>query len=64
MQLVMTVLLSGFGTSISQITTEILLKYLFNLHNIYFSQLANDVIAYTTFMQMIISFIYVLFPTL
>ena len=42
MQLVMTFLLSGFGTYISQITFEILssLKYLFNLH-IYSSKITN-----------------------
>ena len=45
MQLVMTVL-SGYGTYISQITIEILLKYLFNLHIIYSSQIANAVVAY------------------
>ena len=63
MQLLMTVLLSGFGTYISQITIEILLKYLFNLHIIYSSQIVYAVIAYIHANDYI-AFICLLFPTL
>ena len=60
MQLVMTVLLSGFGTYISQIDHN--WNYLFNLHTIYSSQIANAVVAYIHVTDYV-AFICLLFPT-